>query len=91
MGYTHGTALDSKMRICTKCNKEYPNTNEYFTYADRKTGRLNAVCKVCQSKLTKEKRQKIIERNKNKNLFYDGTRRCKKCGRDLPNNKLYFL
>lgn len=90
MGYTHGTALDSKMRICTKCNKEYPNTNEYFTYADRKTGRLNAVCKVCQSKLTKEKRQKIIERNKNKNLFYDGTRRCKKCGRDLPNNKLYF-
>lgn len=90
MGYTHGISMDSPTRICTKCNTELPNTNEYFTYADRKTGRLNAVCKTCQSKITKEKRLKMIERNKDKDLFYEGTRRCKNCGRDLPNNKLYF-
>ena len=72
MGYTHGTSMDSPTRICTKCNTELPNTNEYFTYADRKTGRLNAVCKTCQSKITKEKRLKMIERNKDKDLFYEG-------------------
>ena len=90
MGYTHGTTVDSKTRICTKCNAEYPNTNEYFSYANKSIGRLNAVCKNCQAIINKEKRLKIIEQNKEKDLFYSGTRHCKKCGRDLPNNKLYF-
>lgn len=90
MGYTHGTSMNSQTRVCTKCNNEYPNTIEYFSYADKKTGRLSAACKKCASVINKENRQKIIESNKNKNLFYDGTRHCKKCGRDLPNNKLYF-
>lgn len=90
MGYTHGTSMYSETRVCTKCNKEFPNTIEYFGYADKKTGRLSAVCKKCTSIISKENRQRIIESNKNKNLFYDGIRHCKQCGRDLPNNKLYF-
>lgn len=90
MGYTHGTSIDSKIRTCTECNKEYPNTNEYFTYANKKLGRLSSVCKTCQAKISKEKRLKTIEKNKGKDLFYPGTRHCKNCGRDLPNNKLYF-
>lgn len=90
MGYTHGFTNSDEFRVCTKCDKKLPNTNEYFGYANKKTGRLNAVCKNCISIINKEKRQKIIEYNKNKGLFYDGTRHCKKCGRDLPNNKLYF-
>ena len=90
MGYTHGVSINSKNRTCTKCNKEFPNTNEYFSYADKRTGILNAVCKTCQSILNRERREQIIEQNKEKDLFYDGTRRCKKCQRDLPNNKLYF-
>ena len=61
MGYTHGTTVDSKTRICTKCNTEYPNTNEYFSYANKRIGRLNAVCKNCQAIINKEKRLKIIE------------------------------
>ena len=77
MGYTHGTSLDSKTRICTKCNKKYPNTNEYFSYANKKIGRLNAVCKSCQTIINKEKRLKIIEQNREKDLFYLGTRHCK--------------
>ena len=90
MGYTHGTEINAKTRICTKCNKEFPNTNEYFGYAKKQTGRLNAVCKECIKIINKEKRQKYIEINKNRDLFYEGTRHCKKCHRDLPNNKLYF-
>lgn len=88
MGYTHGTSIESKTRICTKCGKEFPNTNEFFSYANKKLGRLNALCKECQKIISKEKRLKIIEKNKNKDLFYSGTRHCKKCNRDLPNNKL---
>lgn len=90
MGYTHGTSMDSEIRICTKCNIEYPNTNEYFSYSNKRKGTLSAVCKTCQAKINKEKRLKIIEQNKGKDLFYNGTRHCKNCGRDLPNNKLYF-
>lgn len=90
MGYTHGTSIDSDTRKCTKCGKEFPNTNEFFSYANKKIGRLNAVCKECQKIINKEKRLETIEKNKNKDLFYKGTRHCKKCNRDLPNNKLYF-
>ena len=90
MGYTHGFTNNDEFRVCTKCNKEYPNTIEYFGYANKKTGRLNSVCKECTKVINKKKRLKNIERNKDKDLFYDGTRHCKNCGRDLPNNKLYF-
>ena len=69
MGYTHGTTVDSKTRICTKCNAEYPNTNEYFSYANKRIGRLNAVCKNCQAIINKEKRLKIIEQNKESAIF----------------------
>lgn len=78
MGYTYGTSIESKTRICTKCGKEFANTNEFFSYANKKTGRLNAVCRECQKIINKENRLKIIEKNKNKDLFYPGTRHCKK-------------
>lgn len=32
----------------------------------------------------------MIENNKNKSLFYEGTKKCICCGRELPNNKLFF-
>ena len=90
MGYTHGTNKDSETRICTKCNRELPNTNEYFGYAKKKQGRLKSVCKECEKRIQKENRERIKINNSNKTLFYEGTRHCKKCNRDLPNNKLYF-
>ena len=90
MGYTHGISIDSDIRKCTKCGKIFPNTNEFFSYANKKVGRMSAVCKECQKKINKENRLKIIEKNKNRDLFYKGIRHCKKCNRDLPNNKLYF-
>ena len=64
MGYTHGTTVDSKTRICTKCNTEYPNTNEYFCYANKKIGRLESVCKECKKVIGKEKRDAIRKKNR---------------------------
>ena len=90
MGYTHGTSIDSETRVCTKCNKELPNTNEYFCYANKKIGRLESVCKECKKVIGKEKRNAIRKRNANLDLFYEGNRHCIRCDRDLPNNKLYF-
>ena len=87
MGYTHGFTNDDEFRVCTKCNKKLPNTTEYFGYANKKIGRLNAVCKECTKEINKEKRLKIIESNKDKDLFYDSKRHCKKYGRDFQNNK----
>lgn len=89
MGYTHGTPADAKFKTCTKCKITYPNTKEYYSWSNDH-GNTFAVCKKCNSKRNKERRLKMIEQNKNKSLFYDGTRHCKKCNRDLPNNKLYF-
>ena len=90
MGYTHGVSIDSEIRVCTKCNKELPNTNEYFCYANKKIGRLESVCKECKKVIGKEKRDAIRKKNANLDLFYEGNRHCIRCDRDLPNNKLYF-
>lgn len=90
MGFTHRTSKDAQVRICTKCNREFPNTNEYFGYAKKSEGRLNAVCKECTSILNKKRKEKVIQTNLGKNLFYEGTKQCIKCKRDLPNNKLFF-
>ena len=59
MGYTHGFTNDDEFRVCTKCNKELPNTNEYFCYANKKIGRLESVCKECKKVIGKEKRDAI--------------------------------
>lgn len=87
MGYTHGTSANAELRTCTKCGETLPNTIEYFGHTSRKQ---SAICKKCKSVLGKEKREKIITQNRNSSLMYEGTRKCKHCGRDLPNNKLYF-
>lgn len=94
MGYTHGTPADAKTKICTCCHKELPNTHEYFNYASKKKGTLSATCKEC-SRLKNINRNKI-KRESNahlifKSLFYEGTKICSKCKRDLPNNYLYFV
>lgn len=89
MGYTHGTSATDEFRTCTNCKITYPNTTEYYSWSKGKNNTLS-ICKTCNSEIQKQKRLKIIEQNKNKSLFYEGTRRCKKCNRDLPNNKLYF-
>ena len=76
-----------------KLRKEFPNTTEYFRYAKKKTGRLKALCKTCDTKKNQEKNERLRQKNANlnyTNLFYDGERICKKCQRSLPNNFLYF-
>lgn len=41
-------------RTCTKCGRELPATPEFFTYADRKTGRFRGECKDCQRGYNRE-------------------------------------
>lgn len=89
MGYTHGTTMNDEFRTCTQCGETLPNTREYFKW-NNKSQITSAKCKKCCSKNNKERNLRMIEINKNKTLFYDGTKKCKTCGRDLPNNKLYF-
>lgn len=89
MGYTHGTTMNDEFRTCTQCGETFPNTREYFSWNNR-SQITSAKCKKCNSKNNKERRLKMIEINKDKSLFYDGTKTCKTCKRELPNNKLYF-
>ena len=90
MGYTHGTDKNALTRICTKCNKELPNTSDYFCYADKKSGRLESVCKECKAKITKERSNRKIQENKNKILGTGGFKICISCGKELPDTKQYF-
>lgn len=90
MAYTHGTSKNSPIRICTKCGREFPNANEYFCYASKKDNRLESMCKECKSKRSKERSSNIKKKNKELSLFYEGTKHCPKCNRDLPNNRIYF-
>ena len=89
MGYTHGTTMNDEFRTCTKCKRTLPNTIEYFNW-NSKFNNTISICKECQSSKSKKRHELIKEQNKNKSLYYEGTRKCKKCGRDLPNNRLYF-
>ena len=34
-------------KICNKCNKEKPNTNEYFAFLNKSKGLLKNKCKMC--------------------------------------------
>ena len=90
MGYTHGYTLDDEFRICTHCNKELPNTEEYFNWA-KKGARLQAVCKECQRKITKEKNAK--KRNEKPLInrpSYDYEKECICCHRMLPYDWMHF-
>ncbi len=40
--------LNQKQEFVQNVEKEFPNTNEFFSYANKKLGRLNALCKECQ-------------------------------------------
>lgn len=89
MGYTHGTSADAEFRICTECGRKLPNTEQYYSWYKSRNNYASK-CRECNSRINKEKRLKKIEVNKNQPLFYEGTKKCICCGRDLPNNKLYF-
>ena len=51
-----------ELKKCSKCEQDLPNTNEYFSWRDKKKWTLRSECKECQRKLKKEYR----ENNKDK-------------------------
>lgn len=57
-----------KMRVCTKCGEEKPETAEYFYRNKKCRGGLHTACKVCHNKKTRkwqaENPEKVRERNR---------------------------
>ena len=47
-----------ELKKCSKCEQDLPNTNEYFSWRDKKKGTLRSECKECQRKLNKEYKTK---------------------------------
>lgn len=53
------SAVDNRTtlkRRCTKCQREFPATTEYFHFKDRKTGRLDSRCRTCKSNIALQRR-----------------------------------
>lgn len=49
---------NEEVKVCSKCKKEYPKTNEFFS---KKGNGLRSICKVCDNKLRKERDLKQME------------------------------
>ena len=74
--------MDNK--ICSKCNRELPLTDDYFNRRkDSKDGFRN-ICRECKGNTFGNKR-------KNEAVVYnDRTKKCNKCGRRLPLDSNHF-
>jgi hypothetical protein len=46
------------MRTCWSCNEEFPLTNEYFSYRNKKLGYFHGICKPCALQKTYDYRKK---------------------------------
>lgn len=83
-------------KICTKCNKEYPATAEYFYRNSKSTDGLRCECKQCQQKQYAkyyEKKHKEEQENKDKTKAYlksINVKICTKCGKEYPATVKYF-
>ena len=49
------------LKTCKSCEGELPATNEYFNWQNKSVGRLRCECKECQSKRSKEARERAKE------------------------------
>lgn len=83
-------------KICSKCNKEYPATTEYFYRNRNYPDNLSKSCIQCDLE-----RMRITRYNKNKEKYKQqaetktklkskGTKICSKCGTELPATTEYF-
>ena len=53
-----------KMRVCTKCGEEKPETAEYFPRAKASRGGINTTCKVCCNENARKWRVENLERER---------------------------
>jgi hypothetical protein len=74
---------ESIVQICSSCKKDFPATAEHFHRSKIGKHGLMAVCKVCQSNIQKAK-------NNPANDDPRITKRCSKCGLDLPATLNFF-
>lgn len=50
--------MNNKTKICSRCKREYPDTNDFFS---KKRDKLRNICKECDKKLRKERAKKEKE------------------------------
>lgn len=58
------------MKICSKCNKKYPATIEYFYKASANKDGFNSWCKDCHKSYNKKYSKEYYQENKDKLLNY---------------------
>lgn len=51
-------------KVCSKCKKEKPNTNEYFAFRNKSKGILKSSCKTCDKEYRKNNKERIRESKK---------------------------
>lgn len=73
-------------KICSKCKKELPATEEFFNKNSHSKDKLRAKCRKCSCK-NKEKFDLMEE---NKQLILEGKKRCSKCKEIFPMLPEYF-
>lgn len=70
-------------KICSKCNKEFPATPEYFYRKKSGKYRLMSECKECNNLRRKCKLELLP-------VAIEGYKICRKCNRELPATLKYF-
>lgn len=88
----HKEEISKLTKVCTKCNKELPATEEFFEKVIKGKYGLRSYCKECKSKYQKKHQQAI------KNGSYVRqeeilclTKTCVICNKELPNTNEYFF
>lgn len=87
---------DTPLKRCTKCQREFPATFEYFR---KKKGRITTRCIGCARNSTKahyhgwkNRKQEIqTEKEAKEKLRQSGIKVCLKCRRELPATLEYFF
>lgn len=71
------------MKVCKKCNEEFPSTSVYFGIAKGNKDGLHGTCKKCRAVQVKNTYKKRKE--KGKHLIHENT--CEWCGNKYKTNK----
>jgi hypothetical protein len=78
------------LKQCSKCHKEYPETQEYFYLHKLGKHGFAPSCRSCCKKYSEERNRKNGHPPLNRPLVANGQKRCNKCLNWYPNTIEYF-
>lgn len=74
-----------KTKVCSKCEKEFPLTDEYFEPRKISKDGFRNQCRICRQKQSQERVEKYLA-----NPIVNETKVCKNCGKEYPATEEYF-